>query len=244
MSEKVRTKTGRPQKATAQELEEIIQNYYFEYPDTIGERNIAARLANYVKEKNWIVESGKPLCASDFRRDEARAVIEKLVHSRKDCEEKLTIPAFEPLDIESVVSMPLHKQIEVLQQREQVYRNLHIRGSTAIELWMDEMKRRDAREKKLMQTEQELERQQTECQGLKRANKDLESVNRRLRQYLKDSVEPERAKAFLDSLQEKDRKGTAFVETAKLDITSFIQSDVRKISELEEDDPTSLDDLF
>ena len=140
--------------------------------------------------------------------------------------------------------MPLHKQIEVLQQREQVYRNLHIRGSTAIELWMDEMKRRDAREKKLMQTEQELERQQTECQGLKRANKDLESVNRRLRQYLKDSVEPERAKAFLDSLQEKDRKGTAFAETAKLDITSFIQSDVRKISELEEDDPTSLDDLF
>lgn len=244
MSEKVRTKTGRPQKATAQELEEIIQNYYFEYPDTIGERNIAARLANYVKEKDWIVESGKPLCASDFRRDEARAVIEKLVHSRKDCEEKLTIPAFEPLDIESVVSMPLHKQIEVLQQREQVYRNLHIRGSTAIGLWMAETNTRDAREKKLMQTEQELERQRTECQGLKRANKDLELANRRLRQYLKDAVEPERAKAFLDGLQEKDRKGTAFVETAKLDITSCIQSDVRNISELEEDDPTSLDDLF
>lgn len=140
--------------------------------------------------------------------------------------------------------MPLHKQIKVLQDREQIYRNLHIRGSTAIELWTAEMIRRDAREKKLMQTEQELERQRTECQGLKRANKDLESANRRLRQYLKDTVEPERAKAFLDSLQEKDRKGTAFAETAKLDITSFIQSDVRKISELEEDDPTSLDDLF
>ena len=106
------------------------------------------------------------------------------------------------------------------------------------------MNTRDAREKKLMQTEQELERQRTECQGLKRANKDLESANRRLRQYLKDSVEPERAKTFLDSLQEKEQKGTAFVETAQLDITSSIQSDVRKISELEEDDPTSLDGLF
>ena len=61
---------------------------------------------------------------------------------------------------------------------------------------------------------------------------------------MKDTVEPERAKAFLDSLQEKDQKGTAFVETAELDITSFIQSDARKILELEEEDPTSLDDLF
>jgi len=226
--DKEKKRNGRPMKATAQELELIIQFFFSKYPEAIGERNIAARLERFVKEENLTVESGKPLLATDFRRDVSKAIIKKLVQKRDEGVQKVTIPALEPLDIEKVVSASLRRQVEILQQRELFYQNLHARASMAIELWMAESAKRDSRERKLRETEQELEQQKAECRLLKNANLELEKENRKLRGYLKDDLASERAKVFYENLQKKEKDGTAFEETAVLDIRAFIQEDARK----------------
>lgn|GEM_PF-5416456 len=224
-------KMGRPQKISAEELEAIVRGYYItcagEDSAALAAHNVYALLERYAADNGFRGRGGQPLRASDFRRPEIKQLIQTLAGTASARDVSLSVtPVFSKLDMQHFFSQCTEKQKDILDEREEYFKQLFIRSALAIKQYTElsasvsqaqaEISRLEVENQNL---HKEIKQLSDECVGLRKENADY-------RRYIRKHIDPERAANFLKSMQQNGLQSATLLALAEQDVNDVIKADV------------------
>ena len=211
MSKGTKRTSGRPRKATFAEKQAIIDAFYIseggDNPSVFTQRGIYKRLEEFPLSRTL------NLFAHDFSKDpNVTAYIKKITAQATPTVDPTILPVFVPFDLESLLSKNIKAQVEILRQKDDYYRTVYHRAAIAISSFADVSRQLDIAKQEIGKIKQELEamQQQNDELAKKLAEKKTEANEanaevQRMRNYIRDHVEPTMAEAYLQDLGSRKR---------------------------------------
>lgn len=176
-------KGGRPTKATINDKKAIVMNYYINVADgdasAFRRRDINIRLAEHAQSMGFNLKS------YDFTRsEEIQGYIQSLID--KPSESSTQASAFKPLDVEYFFrdSVPLLKKRKALIDRENYFKNEHLRAAKALEAYKSLQDEIAALKAKVRALEQQL----FSASGMTHENRKLKKENAFLKKMIREQI--------------------------------------------------------
>lgn len=179
-------KNGRPAKATFEEKKAVVDSYFIVNGDAIRNHGVYKDIADYAQQ------SGAKLFPHDFSKDkQIRQYIEHKIANVQEPIQSAVLQMYEPLDIDYALTLKGSRLGVLLRDREAYYRRLYNQAVLAIETHTA-MQRENGRLKAELE---QLKITEAERNEKKRELLQCKEENRRLRQRIRNEIEPEQADA-------------------------------------------------
>ena len=198
-------KMGRPKKVPTEEMLAIVNRYAVEMSDvgpSFSAHGIYRKLSDYAKSL------GYPLEPHDFSRcKEVLAYIKALDVGEKDTgAATLNVPAFEPLDIPTLINSSKKRIEEAMRSRESYFESLHLKASRAIESYITLAKKVEHLQAQVKSLERKNDSLVTDKDSLQAALKQKEVDVAYLTRIIRKNVEPELAQQYFLSLHSEENR--------------------------------------
>lgn len=223
-------KTGRPTKAPDHEKTAVIDRFFIEIagtdPKKMQSHNIYSQLESFAWEIGYRTPSGQTLVANDFRSAAMKKYIGDLASTGEDVSLNGSIPAFQRLDINSLLGKPIVSMKRILTERERYLETTYLKAAKALEKYAAMHNTIEAQTKEISRLSAEEKRLRSDCEQLEGRNKELKKQVEYLTRTIKRRVEPEMAKAYLDGLPKRGMPTEKLEKMVHTPISALVADDM------------------